>query len=179
MELEHAALLESSAALEPASLTSTREDAGSPFFDARVKWPEEREDLLRKLFAEGMSFGMIAKELGLSRNAVIGKAHRMGLKGRKVSAYCLPQPPRERIVGCGTKGHRAVERIALPPLPEFTELVIPFSQRKTLNELEPIHCRWPVGDPSKPDFFFCGADKHGSFPYCSFHCARAFEPRRR
>jgi GcrA cell cycle regulator len=60
------------------------------------------------------------------------------------------------------------------PEPELLE--IPVEQRKTLLQLSERTCHWPVGDPSGPDFFFCGGDSAEDQPYCSFHCRVAYQP---
>lgn len=165
-------------------------------------WTEERIELLKKLWLEGLSGGLIAKQLhGPSRNAVIGKAHRLGLGGRGGTSN-LPREPSMRAQRVRKNGNPLgtirFERLAkkvkertriteqgkvmtvfeTQPLPERVEdFAIPVEQRKTFRELETGMCKWPVGDPQEPDFFFCGGVAKEGEPYCSGHCAVAFQPK--
>jgi GcrA cell cycle regulator len=65
-----------------------------------------------------------------------------------------------------------------PSLPQHDELVIPLSQRKSINTLLPDDCRWPIGDPQASDFHFCGKRKVDGHPYCDVHMRRGFQPSR-
>lgn len=140
-------------------------------------WTDERVDLLKKRWAEGLSGRDIAAELpGMSRNAVIGKVHRLGLPRRKEHrAEVRPaKPPRKRYrrTGFGTY-IKKLELVAVPILP-IDDLQIPLEQRRTLVQLENHHCRWPVGEPAESSFFFCGADKLKESPYCAGHARKAY-----
>lgn len=64
----------------------------------------------------------------------------------------------------------------LPYLPQSKEPVIPVSERKTVRTLKMNDCRWPIGDPQRPDFHFCGKPKAAGFSYCDFHVRRGFQP---
>jgi GcrA cell cycle regulator len=159
-----------------------------------MSWTEERVELLRKLWLEGLSASQIANELanGISRNAVIGKVHRLGLAGRaKTPAAAAPRAPRakpQRPVTPrpslpATRGNTALAFKPQPmPLPEAApveEVVIPISERVTIMELREAMCRWPLGDPATAEFRFCGAKKPAacSGPYCAYHNRLAYTPQ--
>jgi GcrA cell cycle regulator len=147
-------------------------------------WTEERVELLKKLWADGLSASQIAAELGgITRNAVIGKVHRLGLSGRaKSPSSTSPRPRKARSSGHMIRVQRPQVRgnnalaydYEVEAEPEMLE--IPQEQRKTLLQLSEKTCHWPVGDPSTTDFFFCGGDPADDQPYCTFHCRVAFQP---
>lgn len=154
-------------------------------------WTDAEVAELKKLWAKGLSAGQCAKHLpGYSRNAVIGKIHRLGLaglSGRAVAAKRNPRQPApergKRPPATSARPRTTVPRSAPPvetaePLPICREVEIPIGQRKRLVDLEACDCRWPIGDPQSADFHFCGYQKlHGS-PYCEMHSQRAFQPER-
>jgi GcrA cell cycle regulator len=147
-------------------------------------WTDERVELLKKLWADGLSASQIAAELGgITRNAVIGKVHRLGLSGRAKSPSTSTPRPRKprasnhmlRVSRGAIRGNTALAYdYAVEPEPELME--IPMEQRKTLLQLSEVTCHWPVGDPGSPDFFFCGGDASDGSPYCSFHSRVAYQP---
>ena len=150
-------------------------------------WTDERVELLKKLWAEGLSASQIAAELGgITRNAVIGKVHRLGLSGRAKSPSSSAPRPRKarspsmmRISRPQSRGNTALAHAfdyEPEAEPEFVDNVIPMGQRRTILELTEDTCRWPVGDPGSPDFFFCGGQTHNTTPYCSHHCRIAYQP---
>ena len=128
-------------------------------------WTDERVELLKKLWADGLSASQIAAELGgITRNAVIGKVHRLGLSGRaKSPSSSSPRPRKARSSGMmrvprsSMRGNTALAYdYEVEPEPELIE--IPLEQRKTLLQLTEKTCRWPVGDPGSTEFFFCGGE---------------------
>jgi GcrA cell cycle regulator len=147
-------------------------------------WTDERVELLKKLWADGLSASQIAAELGgITRNAVIGKVHRLGLSGRaKSPSSAAPRPRKARSSGQMLRVSRPTIRgnTALAydydPEPEPELLEIPVEQRKTLLQLNEHTCRWPVGDPGGPEFYFCGGDTATELPYCAYHCRVAYQP---
>jgi GcrA cell cycle regulator len=139
--------------------------------------------LLKKLWADGLSASQIAAELGgITRNAVIGKVHRLGLSGRaKSPSSSAPRPRKPRAPGMlrvsrgAIRGNTALAYdYAVEPEPELIE--IPMEQRKTLLQLNEATCHWPVGDPGSPDFFFCGGEANEGSPYCNYHSRVAYQP---
>jgi GcrA cell cycle regulator len=147
-------------------------------------WTDERVELLKKLWADGLSASQIAAELGgITRNAVIGKVHRLGLSGRAKSPSSASPRPRKartsshmmRVPRAAIRGNTALAYdYEVAPEPELIE--IPEQQRKTLLELNERTCRWPVGDPGSSDFYFCGGDAEPEAPYCSHHSRVAYQP---
>ena len=159
-----------------------------------MAWNDERVELLKKLWAEGLSASQIAGRLGgVTRNAVIGKVHRLGLSGRATTSRMKSMRPRPRAnvnstalakrsgkSRFGSTGNSAVRALYAPDAEPYVspveELVIPMAERKTIQSLTECSCRWPIGDPQLADFHFCGKDKVMGLPYCEFHARRAFQP---
>ena len=110
-------------------------------------WTDDRIAKLKKLWTEGLPTGEIGKRLGVSKNAVVGKAHRLSLKSR-------PSPIRRAVKKAETK----------------KEEVTVF----TLANLTSMTCRWPNGDPKEDNFHFCGKPVFQTKPYCAEHCAAAY-----
>jgi len=147
-------------------------------------WTEERVELLKKLWADGLSASQIAAELGgITRNAVIGKVHRLGLSGRAKSPSSSSPRPRKprssnhmiRVPRSSMRGNTALAYdYQAEPEPELME--IPAEQRKSLLQLTEATCHWPVGDPGSADFFFCGGESSEGSPYCNFHSRVAYQP---
>ncbi len=155
-----------------------------------MSWNDERVELLKKLWSEGLSASQIAGRLGsVTRNAVIGKVHRLGLSGRATTSRMKSHRPRTRVAAPAKRlakprfanvGNTALQRIYQadiePYVPPVEELTIPLAERKTIQTLLENHCRWPIGDPQEADFHFCGKNKVTGLPYCEFHARRAFQP---
>jgi GcrA cell cycle regulator len=151
-------------------------------------WTDERVELLKKLWTDGLSASQIAAELGgITRNAVIGKVHRLGLSGRaKSPSASAPRPRKPRASGHMVRLARPTMRgnTALAPVyeadvepePELIENIIPLGQRCSLLELNEAKCRWPIGDPGSTDFFFCGGKPVEGLPYCGYHSRVAYQP---
>jgi GcrA cell cycle regulator len=156
----------------------------------QATWTTDRVEHLKKLWADGLSASLIAAELGgISRNSVIGKVHRLGLPGRpKSPTASMPRQrkPRSRgatmrIVRHTIRGNTALAALhayepQFGPEPEFTENIIPMGQRCSILELSEGKCRFPIGEPSTPDFFFCGGKTIEGLPYCGYHSRIAYQP---
>ena len=140
------------------------------------------------LGADGLSASQIAAELGgITRNAVIGKVHRLGLSGRAKSPSSATQRQRKprthshmlRVPRPAMRGNTALAHAFeydAEPEPEVLDNIIPIGQRRTLLELNEATCRWPIGDPGSADFFFCGGQTVTSLPYCAYHSRVAYQP---
>ena len=153
-------------------------------------WSDDRVELLKKLWGDGLSASQIAAELGgITRNAVIGKVHRLGLSGRaKAPSSSVPRQRKPRAPAQMFRPARPMVRgntalAASPaydydpePEPEPIENIIPIGQRCTLLELDQEKCHWPIGDPGQPDFFFCGGKTGTGVPYCGYHARVAYQP---
>jgi GcrA cell cycle regulator len=153
-----------------------------------MTWTDERVESLKKLWGDGLSASQIAAELGgITRNAVIGKVHRLGLSGRaKSPSSTAPRPRKPRAAGNMMRLARPAMRgnTALAPMyetdadpePAPTENIIPIGQRCTLLELNESKCRWPIGDPGSTEFYFCGGAPVDGLPYCTYHSRVAYQP---
>jgi GcrA cell cycle regulator len=158
-----------------------------------MSWNDERVELLKKLWTDGLSASQIAAELGgVTRNAVIGKVHRLGLSGRAKSPTVSSAPrqrktPAPRPVVRSTsmpqvRGNTALapmmmsETYLQPAIRPQEEVVVPMSRRVQIMELREAMCKWPIGDPTQSDFVYCGADCNFGTPYCTHHSAIAYQP---
>ena len=149
-------------------------------------WTDERVELLKRLWLDGLSASQIAKQLGgVTRNAVIGKVHRLGLSGRASPSqptrptFKAPRPPRpvvaappvQRRIAERTTGQTAVEQ---PPRPaDYVEA----PGVATVLTLGAHMCKWPIGDPSTDGFTFCGRRSGDDGPYCVDHARIAYQPQ--
>lgn len=148
-----------------------------------MKWSDEQIETLKQRWADDVTARQIARELEVSRNAVLGMVHRLKLPTHKKSGI-QRKPRAPRRVG-GRKAmrsagiqHRIVVRLHEPEPTPVDDAAIPFGQRRTLLELTNHTCRWPVGDGA--DVFFCGApaDLTKGQPYCPAHTMRAYQAGR-
>ena len=143
-----------------------------------MAWNEERVELLKKLWGEGLSASQIASKMGgVTRNAVIGKVHRLGLSGRATPAK--PQRGRAfldaREDEPETAKEPSIKRIVSEP--EFTApVVLASGDKATVATLNANMCKWPIGDPARDDFHFCGQSTSTGKSYCAYHAHLAFQP---
>ena len=157
-------------------MTASRTPSVAPPATARGGWSDAAVETLKALWDDpDLSAAMIARRLGVTRNAVIGKAHRLGLsKPRTPRPPAGPVPPPRR--------HRRLVRSAAVSSPpprrpaaegsECNPDVGPGLVRR-LEDLPRRACRWPIGDPQAPDFAFCGRPAVTG-PYCAGHAALAY-----
>jgi GcrA cell cycle regulator len=147
-----------------------------------LTWTDDRVEQLKKLWEAGLSASQIAAELGnVTRNAVIGKVHRLGLSGRAKSPSSAARPAQHmmRVSRPVSRGNTALAHafeVEMEPDPIAHDNVVPISQRLSLLELNEATCHWPIGDPSNPEFFFCGGKALASLPYCAHHSRIAYQP---
>jgi GcrA cell cycle regulator len=127
--------------------------------DSGNVWTDERLEELKKLWTQGLSISQIGEALGVSRNAIAGKAHRMGLPKRP-SPISKPKAEKPKV-------EQVVEEQDLPLRLELRQLV--WSRSK---------CCWPTGDPKKNGFVFCGDTVVPGKPYCLPHCKEAYTTSR-
>ena len=138
-----------------------------------MDWNEERTATLRKLWLEGMSASQVARQLGgVSRSAVIGKVHRLGITVRDVPTRSRTSvrtasraQPRARVVRETTIAPRPALRLA-----EIAEM----APTESILGLSTHSCRWPIGHPGSLDFGFCGREKTARGSYCDDHARGAF-----
>lgn len=147
-----------SLALREADIEPAPGETSSKSCPVNPTWTPEKTELLRKMWQAGDSASTIAKALGdVTRNAVIGKAHRLGLSPR-------PSP----LILNGKRKDSDVRTAAAAA-----------DDRQRDRWGDPRNCRWPIGDPREPDFHFCNApydaaQGHGRGSYCSRHAAIAY-----
>jgi GcrA cell cycle regulator len=154
-----------------------------------MSWTDERVSTLKKLWLEGLSASQIAKQLGgVTRNAVIGKVHRLGLSGRAAPsqpvraaaapAYKAPRPARPAAVAAPAAPRRLTEQavpVAITAPTHVYRVEEPGSA--TVLTLGAHMCKWPIGDPSNEGFTFCGRRSSEGIPYCNEHAAVAYQPQ--
>ncbi len=147
-----------------------------------MSWTDERVSMLRQLWGEGKTAAEIAKILGgVTRNAVIGKAHRLKLSGRVSpiqqntrTETVISRAVANRPAAAESRPVRALAReLELPVAPRIEEY-IPGKGVK-LVDLKERMCRWPIGDPKDENFRFCGCEAHPELPYCDHHAKVAFQ----
>jgi GcrA cell cycle regulator len=162
-----------------------------------MNWTDERVELLRKLWSEGLSASQIAAQLGsVTRNAVIGKVHRLKLSSRGRTTVAAPRQKKTSSSAGGSKsatraptvtrsittsiGATALQtQFDVEPVVRYRpaqDVVVPISRRLQLVQLSERTCKWPNGDPLTEEFSFCGNDTAATGPYCTYHSRIAFQP---
>lgn len=132
-------------------------------------WPDWKVSILRQQWSDGVSASLIAGQIDCTRNAVIGKVHRLGLESRKPAVFVKRpagpprpprtlRPPRVRL----RRGMKEAPHIARP-------LALPLvMDRCGIMDLDSTRCHWPVGESQEPDTYYCGAVVAGKI-YCGYH----------
>lgn len=130
-----------------------------------MSWSDDRVAVLKKLWGEGKTAAEIAKELGegVTRNAVIGKAHRL-----KLSSRMSPIQQNKKKV-------KPVSENATPPRRVMKKVPVYLGKQVKMEDLRDKMCRWPNGDPQTDDFSFCGCQTMESMPYCETHASIAYQ----
>ena len=141
-----------------------------------MSWTDEKVAKLKELWGKGNTASQIAEIIGgISRNAVIGKAHRLNLsakiKARSVSTNQNLDSPRNEKFPKTRRGRRS----------KFQSLIIEKDfepeNPKQLEELDDNTCKWPIGHPNEEGFYFCGRTSLKDFSYCKLHLLYAFQPK--
>ena len=161
-----------------------------------MAWTDEIVEQLKQHWIDGKSASQIASLLGngVTRNAVIGKVHRLGLAGRAKTPSSgasrprrMAPPPAHRVAPRqGSPAPRMVRgatALAIAPQTlaeiesqeEFESVVVPMSLKVTIIELKESMCRWPLGDPASSEFRYCGSPAAPG-PYCAYHARLAYQP---
>jgi GcrA cell cycle regulator len=148
-------------------------------------WTDERVETLKKLWLDGLSASQIAKQLGgVTRNAVIGKVHRLGLSGRATPSqpqrptFKAPRAPRPAI-SASPAPRRAIEPSSMPAQLPTPSLAPEEPGTATVLTLGAHMCKWPIGDPASDSFTFCGRRSDREGPYCNEHARVAYQPQQK
>ena len=142
-----------------------------------MSWTEEKVAKLKELWGKGNTASQIAEIIGgISRNAVIGKAHRLNLSAKLKTKI-------------SSSSHHAIKKSAISHgeiqkrgrRSKFRSLIIDKDfepeNPKQLEELDEKSCKWPIGHPDESSFYFCGRTSLKDFSYCKLHLLYAFQPK--
>tara|TARA_Y100000992_G_C20972988_1_gene353634 strand:+ start:37 stop:528 length:492 start_codon:yes stop_codon:yes gene_type:complete len=140
-----------------------------------MSWTSEKVEKLKFLWRKGHTASKIAEMLGdTTRNAVIGKAHRLNLEARA---------PSKQSGAPKSKENKQFKRSPAPMSRKarFQSILLDKNfepeNPKSLEELSEVTCKWPIGHPNEEKFYFCGRKPEGDFPYCKLHVLYAFQPK--
>ena len=141
-----------------------------------MSWTDEKVAKLKELWGKGNTASQIAEIIGgISRNAVIGKAHRLNLSAKIKTRSATSNENFESSIDNKNlklkRGRRS----------KFKSLIIEKDfepeNPKTLEELDENSCKWPIGHPNEKDFYFCGRTSLKDFSYCKLHLLYAYQPK--
>ena len=142
-----------------------------------MSWTPERAEKLKELWKKGHTASQIAAILGgdTTRNAVIGKAHRLNLEGRAVSKKIKTKTNKDNNIPSEVKTQKLGRKASFKAL--LLDKNFEPENPKKLEELTDDTCRWPIGHPHEKKFYFCGRKPLEKFPYCKLHVLYAFQPK--
>ena len=138
-----------------------------------MSWTDEKVAKLKELWGKGSTASQIAEILGgVSRNAVIGKAHRLNLSGKIITKKGSLNNKNNKVKNLNQRKIRRGKFKSLVIEKDFEP-----ENPKQLEELDEQSCKWPIGHPNEKDFYFCGRKSLKDFSYCKLHLLYAFQPK--
>ena len=141
-----------------------------------MSWTPEREKKLKELWKIGHTASQIASLLGnTTRNAVIGKAHRLNLEARAVSKKSTLKVNKENNVKIEIKTQKLGRKAKFRAL--LLDKNFPAENPTKLEDLTDDHCKWPLGEKLEPASFFCGRKPIEKFPYCQLHLLYGYQSK--
>jgi len=141
-----------------------------------MSWTEEKVAKLKELWGKGNTASQIAEIIGgISRNAVIGKAHRLNLSAKIKTRTATSNQNFDSSILDKNSNSRKIRRSKFKSL--IIEKDFEPENPKQLEELDENSCKWPIGHPDEKNFYFCGRSSMKDFSYCKLHILYAFQPR--
>jgi len=141
-----------------------------------MSWTEDKVAKLKELWGKGNTASQIAEIIGgLSRNAVIGKAHRLNLSAKIKTRTATSNQNFDNSLLDKNSNTKRIRRSKFKSL--IIEKDFEPENPKQLEELDENSCKWPIGHPDEKDFYFCGRSSMKDFSYCKLHILYAFQPK--
>ena len=143
-----------------------------------MSWNEEKVEKLKELWGKGSTASQIAEIIGgISRNAVIGKAHRLNLSSKIKTRNASTSQNFDNSLEENSSKQRRDRKSKFQSL--IIEKDFEPENPKKLEELDESSCKWPVGHPEEESFYFCGRSSLKDFSYCKLHLLYAYQPKGR
>jgi GcrA cell cycle regulator len=141
-----------------------------------MSWTEEKVSKLKELWGKGNTASQIAEIIGgISRNAVIGKAHRLNLSAKIKTRTATSNKNFDSTVEVNNAQLKRGRKSRFKSL--IIEKDFEPENPKQLEELDESSCKWPIGHPDEKNFYFCGRSSLKEFSYCKLHLLYAYQPK--